>query len=370
MKRKGWTTIVCGSLWGDEGKGKIAAYISYKHDYDIAVRAGTGTNAGHSIYRNDKMYKTNQLPIAGMFHNKSGKKMALAIGSGVCVDPVKLMNEIDTFALESDGRRIIVDRLCPVIEPKHIEREQKGSMYSESHTGSTKSGTGEARLDRVKRIGSTINSFCQPNDPKPIWDIDNLPFENGNVAKFLNDSYDDGKRIVVEGSQAYALSLYLSDDYPVVTSDNCTASAFIDDVGLAWNKVDEVCLVIKSAPTMVAQDCGKLPGEISKEEMANKGLEEYGVTSGRLRRKSLTIPFDILDESVMVNAPTYFALTFCDHVDDISFDMPDHIDLNWLKRFMPVTAKNVEKLEERYNVPVRYIEYGKDFFDIRVLDHE
>ena len=364
--KKGHTTIVVGSLYGDEGKGKIAAHIAYYDDYDIAVRAGTGTNAGHSIYRNGKMWKTNQLPIAGMFPNKSGKKMTLAIGSGVCVDPKRLSEEIERFDL-CEREKVVVDSLCPVITPQHIERESQGENYSESHTGSTKSGTGEARVDRVKRIGPLYEEYIEElHEVHYInYVIDNSVC--GNVSKLLNKSYDNGLKIVVEGSQAYCLSLYLSEGYPVVTSDNCTASAFIDDVGLAWNKVDEVCMVVKSAPTMVAQGCGNLPGEISKKEMYEKGIEEYGVTSGRLRRKSLTIPFDLLDESVMVNAPTYFALTFCDHIDDIPEIMQNHMTREWLSINMPNTFANVTELEERYNVPVKFIEYGKDFFAVSEL---
>lgn len=359
---KGYTTVVVGALWGDEGKGKIGAWIAYNEDYDIAVRAGTGTNAGHSIYRNGKMYKTNQLPIAGMFPTHSGKKVALAIGSGVCVNPETVTEEIYRFALDIEPHEIAIDRLCPVITPKHIEAESKGSNYSESHTGSTKSGTGEARVDRVKRTAPLYGQYVMDNEFLSEY------AGGTNVAKFLNEAYDRGKKIVVEGSQAYCLSLYLSEGYPVVTSDNCTASAFIDDVGIAWNKVDEVCMVVKSAPTMVAQGCGNLPGEISEEEMHAKGLEEYGVTSGRLRRKSLNIPFEILDESVMVNAPTYFALTFCDHVDEVPNSVPEKITRKWLVDNMPVTSENVACLETRYgNIDVRYIEYGKDFMQIAEL---
>lgn len=367
---KGHTTVVVGALWGDEGKGKVGAWLAYHKDADWGVRAGTGTNAGHSLYRSDKMYKTNQLPIAGIFPNKSGKKMKLAIGSGVCVDPVKLYSEIDHFCLSAPEREIYVDRLCPVITLSHIERESRGKNYSESHTGSTKSGTGEARVDRVKRTGPLYGQYVRSYDRhEEYWSLLEQHGLEHNVAKLLNEAYDRGEKIIVEGSQAYCLSLYLSEGYPVVTSDNCTASAFIDDVGLAWNKIDDVCMVVKSAPTMVAQGCGVLPGEITAEEMHAKGLEEYGVTSGRLRRKSLTIPFDILDESVMVNAPTYFALTFCDHIDDIPPVVPKSVDINWLKNVMPNTHDNVRELEGRYGIPVRYIEYGKDFMDITRLSH-
>jgi adenylosuccinate synthase len=367
---KGFTTIVIGALWGDEGKGKIGAYIAYQNDYDIAVRAGTGTNAGHSIYIDGTMHKTNQLPIAGIFPNKSGKKMTLAIGSGVCVNPEKLRDEVERFNLTRPNRFVMVDRLCTVIEPKHIERESSGENYSESHTGSTKSGTGEARVDRIKRVGSVYGKYIEEMI-KTSWKDSGFSrmgsvaknVQSVNVATMLNSAYDDGLKIIVEGTQAHFLSLYLSDEYPVVTSDNCTASAFIDDVGLAWNKVDEVCMVIKSAPTRVSQKCGDLPGEISKEEMTEKNLCEYGVTSGRLRRKSLTIPFDLLEEAVQINAPTYFALTFCDHIDSMEFihGVPSVVSRDEIKEYMPKTYDNIIELEKRFNIPVKYIEYGKEF---------
>ena len=351
---KGHSLIVVGSLWGDEGKGKIGAYIALEDNYDMAIRAGTGTNAGHSLYVNGNIIKTNQIPLAGILPNKSGKKMLLAIGSGVCVDPNKLKKEVDTYDLKT---RMVVDRLCTIITPEHIKRESEGENYSESHTGSTKSGTGEARVDRVRRIGLLAKDVSVKED-----------FRVDDVANVLNNYYDSGKKIVIEGTQAHYLSLYCSEQYPVVTSDNCTTMAFADDVGLPWNKIDDVCLVIKSAPTMVAQGCGVLPGEISKEEIISKKLEERGVTTGRLRRKSLTIPFDLLEDAVMINAPTFFALTFCDHVDVIPGNVPEHINLHWIRKNLPSTYFNIKKLETKFNILVKYIEFGKEFSCIRKVE--
>lgn len=351
---KGHTTIVVDALWGDGGKGKISAHIAKKDDYDIAVRAGTGTNAGHSIYVQEKIIKTNQLPVAGILRNDSGKLMQLAVGSGVVVDPLKIFKEIDDYNLSG---RVAVDGRCGVITDIHKERESTGENYSENHTGSTKSGTGEARVDLVRRVA------------RRFYDLPLVQNIVSDVAKMVNLSYDDGKKIVIEGSQSHYLSLYLSPEYPVVTSDNCTAMAFADDVGIAWDKIDDVCLVVKSAPTRVSQNCGELPGEISVEEMKKLNIVEKGVTTGRIRRKTLDIPFDLLDDVFMINAPTYVALTFCDHVDlqvrEEGFVIPDNIDLYWISNNMPKTYDNIVKIEDRYQVPVRYIEYGSDFECIR-----
>ena len=50
--------IIFGLSWGDEGKGKISNAISKK--YDMVCRWNGGPNAGHTVYLNDKKYKTNQ----------------------------------------------------------------------------------------------------------------------------------------------------------------------------------------------------------------------------------------------------------------------------------------------------------------------
>ncbi|HCR19720.1 MAG TPA: hypothetical protein DIU35_19770 [Candidatus Latescibacteria bacterium] len=46
-------TIVVEALWGDSGKGKISAYLALQNKVAFSVRAGTSTNAGHSIYFGD-----------------------------------------------------------------------------------------------------------------------------------------------------------------------------------------------------------------------------------------------------------------------------------------------------------------------------
>ena len=345
---KGHSTIVVGSLWGDEGKGKISAIIAHEEDYDIAVRAGTGTNAGHSMTTAEGIeYKTNQLPLAGILPNKSGKMMTLAVGSGVCVDPDKLEKEVMGNGLFF---RTFVDYRCPVIKKEHIEREESGDNYGEGHTGSTKSGTGEARVDMVRRVAERYGDKA----------VDYV----ADVAKYINDSYDKGEKIIIEGSQAHYLSLYLSDEYPVVTSDNCTAGAFADDVGLSWNRIDDVCIVIKSAPTRESQGCGDLPKEMSQTEMEEKGVTEHGVTTGRARRKSLEIPFELLKDVFMINSPTYIALTFCDHVDSVKEALPFSGSKDFLKDKLPKTYENINKLEKMFGVPVRYVEYGKTMRDV------
>ena len=56
--------IVVDALWGDSGKGKVAGYLSRRENASLCVRAGIGTNAGHSVYLSEQdVIRTRQLPL-------------------------------------------------------------------------------------------------------------------------------------------------------------------------------------------------------------------------------------------------------------------------------------------------------------------
>ena len=359
---QGESTIVCDALWGDSAKGKVANWIAYTKNYSISVRGGSGPNAGHSLYHNGEFIKTNQFPLAGILPTSNGHLMKLGVGSGVMFDPIKAHAEASKYNFYD---RAFVDMNCSIITQEHKDREASGESYSESHSGSTKSGTGEARVDRVKRIGQLYRDYSIEHDKTLPLDQLDKSFAHCNCMRYLVTQYMKGAKIIVEGSQGFFLSLYLSPEYPVVTSTNCTATAMADSVGLPWNMIDNVVLVVKSAPTRVSQKCGDLPGEISKEEIMRLGIAEYGVTTSRLRRKSLTIPFDMLEDAILANQPSEICLSFCDHIDPVKgLFLSNIVTLNFVKAHLPKTFSNIIEIEKRFNVPVKYIEYGKEWNQI------
>ena len=63
-----YVDICCGLSWGDEAKGKIIADLSKSENYDYVCRWAGGNNAGHTIYINNKKYKTHLVPC-GIFYN-------------------------------------------------------------------------------------------------------------------------------------------------------------------------------------------------------------------------------------------------------------------------------------------------------------
>lgn len=56
------STVLVGTQWGDEGKGKICDLIA--PEFDCVVRYQGGNNAGHTIVVGDKKYGLHQVPRA------------------------------------------------------------------------------------------------------------------------------------------------------------------------------------------------------------------------------------------------------------------------------------------------------------------
>lgn len=53
-------TVVLGTQWGDEGKGKLVDILC--EDVDICARCAGGNNAGHTIVVNGVSYDFHILP--------------------------------------------------------------------------------------------------------------------------------------------------------------------------------------------------------------------------------------------------------------------------------------------------------------------
>ena len=287
-------TVIVDALWGDSGKGKTCAYLSRRDNAALAVRAGIGTNAGASVTLADGTeIRARQLPTGWL---NPGTRVA--VGSGVLVDPRVFADEVERFDLAD---RAIVDRRCAVITEDHIARERADDHLIRT-VGTTGTGTGPARSDFVLRKA------------KQARDLDELQPYLGDVAAEANKiASDPDQLVIIEGSQGTLLSLALSDDYPYTTSGNCTSAAALNDVGLNWQHLTQVIMVVKALPSRVGE--GPLPYEISAAEAQRRGIAEYGVVTGRPRRKADAIDYDLLAYSASLNGPTGIALTFCDHLE-------------------------------------------------------
>ena len=111
--------------------------------------------------------------------------------------------------------------------------------------------------------------------------------------------------------------------------------------------------MVKALPSRVGT--GPLPLQLTLAEEECRGLAEYGVTTGRRRRKASGISWPHLETAVLLNGPTQLALTFCDHLDPEVTGARDRSALTAPVRHL------IDELETRFNIPVSLCDCGVHF---------
>jgi adenylosuccinate synthase len=327
------SVIVAGGQWGDEGKGKIVAYLALHDKPVIIARAGVGPNAGHTVYFKGRKFGLRQVPCGFVYEGAR-----LLIGPGVLVNPEILLKEIELTGVRG---RLGVDGGCTIIEPAHIE-EDRSSALLKGKIGTTGTGCGPANAARVIRKA------------KLAGEIPELKPYLADVPAELNGAIASGGLVLIEGSQGFGLSL-IHGTYPFVTSKDTTASTLAADVGLAPTKVDHVLLVFKAYVSRVGS--GPFPTEIPQEEAERLGIVEFGTVTGR-RRRIGTFDFELAKRSAMINGATQIALTCIDRLFK---------EASGAKRWddLPEEARKfVQRVEDETNTPVAIISTGTELNEI------
>ena len=152
------TTVVVGTQFGDEGKGKIVDYLA--READVVVRFQGGPNAGHTVKVGEVIFRFHLLP-SGILRAKTMN----IIANGVVVDPEVLLAEIAEVrgkGYNADNLRIS-DR-AHVIMPYHrildrLEEEAKSGMKA----GTTMRGIGPVYEDKVGRFGIRMVDLVDPD---------------------------------------------------------------------------------------------------------------------------------------------------------------------------------------------------------------
>lgn len=325
--------VIVGGFYGDEGKGKVIAYLAKKDNCSIAVRGGVGPNAGHTFVDEGKVYKVRMLPSAAL--NRSTR---LLIGPGVLINPEILLKEIEMF---NASDRTFIDTQCGIIDQKHIEKDNLED-HLKGFIGTTGSGTGPANADRAFRL------------LKLAREVDALSIYLEDVSSSVNYSLENKENVIVEGTQGTFLSLYYGD-YPYVTSKDVTASGICSDVGIGPKKVDEVLVVFKSYVTRVGG--GPLQDEVTREEAEKRGWLEYGSVTGRERRSS---PFDmnLAKKAIRLNSATQIAITKLDVI------FPETRGIREFNKLSEKAKEFIENIEAETGVKVILIGTGAELNDI------
>lgn len=334
-------TIIVGTQWGDEGKGKIIDILSQEVDY--VVRYQGGSNAGHTVVTNGKEYIFHLIP-SGILH----KGKICCIGNGVVVDPEALIKEINglTCAGINIGRRLRISTLAHIILPYHRVLDRLRETKRANKIGTTGRGIGPCYADKINRCGirmiDLLNSgifkeklrdnLKEKNEIfKKVYQQPGFSFSSiykdysgygkflskyiCNISSLLNKAALDKKDILLEGAQGTFLDIDFGS-YPFVTSSSATAGGACVGTGISPVKIDKVVGVAKAYTTRVGE--GPFPTEFSPEfaEFMRKKGNEFGATTGRPRRCGW---FDsvMVKEAISINGISELAIMKMDVLDGL-----------------------------------------------------
>lgn len=396
-------TLVIGSQWGDEGKGKIIDYLSKDSDY--IIRFHGGNNAGHTVVNDYGKFAMHLVP-SGIFNPKAKS----IIGGGVVLDLDVLTAEIKM--LEKAGlkirNRLFISPRCHIIMPYHkildrVYEEAKGK----GKTGTTGRGIGPVHADKVSYNGIRLydlmdkkvfsqkleTQLCLKNkilaalgaSPLSKNVLENPFFKLAGFLKpFIAEPYpmiakavQEKKNMLLEGAHG----TFLDNDwgtYPFVTASSVISGGVTAGSGIDIRKISRIVGITKAYTTRVGQ--GPFPTELF-DETGNRLREngsEIGTTTGRARRCGW-LDLELIRFASQINGFTELAITKLDVLDGFKeIKVCTHYtfngkkvryfdgDANFLSKVKPIykTFKGWEKstkgITKYSNLPKEAKEYIKE----------
>jgi adenylosuccinate synthase len=400
-------TVVVGTQWGDEGKGKLTDLIA--KEMSMVVRYQGGHNAGHTLVVDGESFALQLVPSGVLYDH-----ITPVIGNGVVVDPFVLLSEVAT--LESKGvdcSRLKVSGNAHLILPYHQELDMLTERYlGKAKLGTTKRGIGPAYADKSMRVGIRVQDLLDEKifrqkveavlaDKNKVFArvYNRLPFDADELAdrvltevgpqlkpyvadtvSIVHDALEAGRHVLFEGAQATFLDLD-HGTYPFVTSSNPVAGGACTGAGVGPRHIERVVGIAKAYVTRVG--AGPFPTELFDEAgdtLVERG-REFGTNTGRRRRPGW---FDavMMRQTVRLNSLSELAITKLDILDTfdtlevcVAYEVDgvrhDHLpyhqsDLHAAKPIyeqLPGWGRDLSGVRERSDLPaeaVVYLEFLQD----------
>ncbi len=413
-------TVVVGSQWGDEGKGRVIDLLAA--ECDLVVRYAGGNNAGHTVWVGDQKYAVHLIPT-GILRAKP-----CVLGAGMVIDLDVLLeeeSELMSRCLPVRGNLYISENAHLILPYHKLIEEQEEKRRGKRAIGTTRRGIGPAYEDKAARRGLRVGDLrdrddlaarlddvialknllltkvyaARPVDADRIYrDLlglyDHFADSICDTSLIVRETLDSGKRVLFEGAQGTLLDIDWGT-YPYLTSSNTLAAEAAVGAGIPPRQVGHVIGVAKAYTTRVG--AGPFPTKV-EESIAAKMREpggEFGSTTGRARTIGW---FDamVVNKSVRLNGIEALAITHLDVLDQ--FDeipicvgyrtdgkdvphLPNHIrelarcepvyetlpgwksDISRITEFadLPANARRyLERIEQLVGVPVSHVLVGRE----------
>ena len=198
-------TVVVGTQWGDEGKGKLTDLLA--KDMHLVVRYQGGHNAGHTIVVDGETFALQLIPSGVLYDH-----VVPVIGNGVVVEPTVLLAECAMLEARGvDMSRLVVSGNAHLVMPYHVELDRVTERYlGKNKLGTTKRGIGPAYADKAARIGLRVQDLLDPKIFREKLDVV-LREKNAILAKVYN-------RLPLDADQIAAQ--YLDEVAPALGADD------------------------------------------------------------------------------------------------------------------------------------------------------
>jgi adenylosuccinate synthase len=302
-------TILLGSQWGDEGKGKATDLLADR--MDVVVRYQGGNNAGHTVMVAGRTFKLHLVPSGVLYPH-----ITPVIGDGVVVDPGALLAEL--AALEAQGistGKLLLSANAHLIMPWHKDMDKLTERWlGRNRIGTTGRGIGPAYGDKVGRLGIRVQDLLDPGilskkveavlrerNPLLAKVYNRLPLDGEAIVEeydtyaealrpriadtslFVWNALREGRQVLFEGAQATLLDVD-HGTYPFVTSSSPVAGGALAGAGVGPRWIERVIGIAKAYTTRVG--AGPFPTELDDEAagVLRAAGDEFGTTTGRPRR--------------------------------------------------------------------------------------
>lgn len=341
-------TIVIGTQWGDEGKGRIVDVLSA--EAQLIARYSGGDNAGHTVTVGKDIFKLHQIP-SGIIHAHT----VSVLGNGMVINPNTLTAEIELLSQKGilvSPQRLAISHAAHLITPMHRLLDQaQDEARGASKIGTTGRGIGPAYVDKAARRGLRAQDILDPvvfreklmahvqevrrqlqlffgsdvTDEQSL--IEEYTAKAMSLAPYICDTgalvrdyLSKGMHVLAEGAQGTLLDLD-QGTYPYVTSSCTTAAGVFSGLGIGVQPVGRVVGITKAFQTRVGS--GPFPTELLDEtagRLRGSGAnpwDEFGTTTGRPRRVGW-LDGVLLRYAVAINGVSELALTKLDILSGFS----------------------------------------------------
>jgi adenylosuccinate synthase len=412
--------VVVGLQWGDEGKGKVSAYLA--RGASLAVRFNGGANAGHTVTLPDRTLSLHMLPAATI------STKSAAIGPGVYLDLEEMLRDIAKLEEAVGKVGVVVSPRAHLVTPLQVGLDAKmEELRGGGSIGTTRRGIGPTALHKYGRLGLRLCDVLEESGADELvrlWERlwgGVIPFNPaevlarvrelaeqvrgmvGDVSSLIRTQLSSGGTVVFEGAQGTMLDID-HGTYPYVTSSHTISAAAAIGSGVGLRSIDRVVGVAKAYTTRVG--AGPFPTEISGPvaDVIRERGGEYGATTGRprrigwldlpqlryacmlndtdqifltrvdtlsgLERVKLCVKYEGVGESYPERVavlrgvePVYLELEGWPRIDDAERERLRREGYGALHR---AARRYLEKVEEELGTPIKYIGIGPGVLDVIV----